>query len=204
MVFMTYLSHNPTFFLHWLFVSSSSSSRWHPCSRHIWRTRPSPGTRTYWWCSQLSCVLPGRWPSVFFLLAMHNQTSFGSALASFVSCRGSSGCGCYGQDTMSHWPQKNPCNWRRLQLETKISKTQNENICLIYLNTEMNGNYHFLSFCALFLKVQNQVLWTSLSFQQSGWKNGFSWMIVHEKWAFQVALYSIFEENTHVFQTFSG
>ena len=106
MVFMTYLSHNPTFFLHWLFVSSSSSSRWHPCSRHIWRTRPSPGTRTYWWCSQLSCVLPGRWPSVFFLLAMHNQTSFGSALASFVSCRGSSGCGCYGQDTMSHWPKK--------------------------------------------------------------------------------------------------
>ncbi len=35
-------------------------------------------------------------------------------------------------------------------------------------------------------------------------KNGFSWMIVHEKWAFQVALYSIFGENTHVFQTFSG
>ena len=98
----------------------------------------------------------------------------------------------------------NTSSWRRLQLETKISKTQNENICLIYLNTEMNGNYHFLSFCALFLKVQNQVLWTSLSFQQSGWKNGFSWMIVHEKWAFQVALFSIFGENTHVFQTFSG
>ena len=93
------------------FVSSSSDSRWHPCSRHIWRIRPSHGTRTYWWCSQLSCVLPGRWPSAFFLLAMHNQTSFGSALASFVSCRGSSGCGCYGQDTMSHWPKKNPCNW---------------------------------------------------------------------------------------------
>ena len=88
------------------FVSSSSDSRWHPCSRHTWRIRPSHGTQTYWWCSQLSCVLPGRWPSVFFLLAMHNQTSFGSALASFVSCRGSSGCGCYGQDTMSHWPKK--------------------------------------------------------------------------------------------------
>ena len=27
-----------------------------------------------------------------------------------------------------------------------------------YLNTEMNGNFHFLSFCAAFLKVQNQVL----------------------------------------------
>ena len=44
-------------------------------------------------------------------------------------------------------------NWKQ-----KFQKTQNENICLIYLNTEMNGNYHFLSFCALFLKVQNQVL----------------------------------------------
>ena len=97
--------------IHMPFVSSSSDSRWHPCSRHIWWIRPSHGTRTYWWCSQLSCVLPGRWPSAFFLLAMHNQTSFGSALASFVSCRGSSGCRGYGQDTMSHWPKKNPCNW---------------------------------------------------------------------------------------------
>ena len=44
-------------------------------------------------------------------------------------------------------------NWKQ-----KFQKNQNENICLIYLNTEMNGNYHFLSFCALFLKVQNQVL----------------------------------------------
>ena len=26
-----------------------------------------------------------------------------------------------------------------------------------YLNTEMNGNFHFLSFCTAFLKVQNQV-----------------------------------------------
>ena len=27
-----------------------------------------------------------------------------------------------------------------------FQKTQNENICLTYLNTEMNGNFHFLSF----------------------------------------------------------
>lgn len=44
-------------------------------------------------------------------------------------------------------------NWKQ-----KFQKPQNENICLIYLNTEMNGNFHFLSFCAAFLKVQNQVL----------------------------------------------
>lgn len=35
-------------------------------------------------------------------------------------------------------------------------------------------------------------------------KNGNSWEFVHEKWAFQVAFYSIFKENTHVFITFSG
>ena len=44
-------------------------------------------------------------------------------------------------------------NWKQ-----KFQKPKNENICLTYLNTEMNGNFHFLSFCAAFLKVQNQVL----------------------------------------------
>lgn len=44
-------------------------------------------------------------------------------------------------------------NWKQ-----KFQKPQNENICLTYLNMEMNGNFHFLSFCAAFLKVQNQVL----------------------------------------------
>ena len=44
-------------------------------------------------------------------------------------------------------------NWKQ-----KFQNPQNENICLTYLNTEMNGNFHFLSFCAAFLKVQNQVL----------------------------------------------
>jgi len=49
--------------------------------------------------------------------------------------------------------QPNETNWKQ-----KFQKPQNENICLTYLNTEMNGNFHFLSFCAAFLKVQNQVL----------------------------------------------
>lgn len=49
------------------------------------------------------------------------------------------------------WPKET--NWKQ-----KFQKPQNENICLTYLNTEMNGNFHFLSFCAAFLKVQNQVL----------------------------------------------
>ena len=49
--------------------------------------------------------------------------------------------------------QPKETNWKQ-----KFQKPQNENICLTYLNTEMNGNFHFLSFCAAFLKVQNQVL----------------------------------------------
>ncbi len=38
-------------------------------------------------------------------------------------------------------------NWKQ-----KFQKPQNENICLTYLNTEMNGNFHFLSFCCVLLK----------------------------------------------------
>ena len=49
--------------------------------------------------------------------------------------------------------QPKETNWKQ-----KFQKPQNENICLTYLNTENNGNFHFLSFCALFMKVQNQVL----------------------------------------------
>ena len=49
--------------------------------------------------------------------------------------------------------QPKETNWKQ-----KFQKLQNENICLTYLNTENNGNFHFLSFCALFMKVQNQVL----------------------------------------------
>ena len=44
--------------------------------------------------------------------------------------------------------QPKETNWKQ-----KFQKNQNENICLIYLNTENNGNFHFLSYCAAFLKV---------------------------------------------------
>ncbi len=39
-------------------------------------------------------------------------------------------------------------NWKQ-----KFQKTQNENICLTYPNSEMNGNFHFLSFCNAFIKL---------------------------------------------------
>ena len=40
--------------------------------------------------------------------------------------------------------QKQPkeTNWKQ-----KFQKPQNENICLTSVNTEMNGNFHFLAFC---------------------------------------------------------
>ena len=59
--------------------------------------------------------------------------------------------------------QPKETNWKQ-----KFQKTQNENICLTYLNTEMNGNFHFLSFCDVLLRVQNVLRRTELSFQQSG------------------------------------
>ena len=37
--------------------------------------------------------------------------------------------------------QPKETNWKQ-----KFQKPQNENICLTYLNTEKNGNFHFLSF----------------------------------------------------------
>ena len=46
--------------------------------------------------------------------------------------------------------QPKETNWKQ-----KFQKPQNENICLTYLNTENNGNFHFLSFCATFLNVKN-------------------------------------------------
>ena len=44
--------------------------------------------------------------------------------------------------------QPKETNWKQ-----KFQKPQNENICLTYLNTENNGIFHFLSYCAAFLKV---------------------------------------------------
>lgn len=48
--------------------------------------------------------------------------------------------------------QKTPkeTNWKQ-----KFQKPQNENIRLIYLNTEMNGNFYFLSFYCALLRAQN-------------------------------------------------
>ena len=46
--------------------------------------------------------------------------------------------------------QAKETNWKQ-----KFQKPQNENICLTYLNTEINGNFHFLSFRCALLKVQN-------------------------------------------------
>ena len=40
-------------------------------------------------------------------------------------------------------------NWKQ-----KFQKPQNENICLTSVNTEMNGNFHFLSFCDAFINRQ--------------------------------------------------
>ena len=37
--------------------------------------------------------------------------------------------------------QPKETNWKQ-----KFQKPQNENICLTSLNTEMNGNFHFMSF----------------------------------------------------------
>ena len=36
----------------------------------------------------------------------------------------------------------------------KFQKLQNENICLIYLKTKKNGNFHYLSFSSALLRVQ--------------------------------------------------
>lgn len=62
---------------------------------------------------------------------------------------------CKGLNINTPRKRKQPkeTNWKQ-----KFQKNQNENICLTYLNIENNGNFHFLSFCALFLKVQNLVL----------------------------------------------
>ena len=38
----------------------------------------------------------------------------------------------------------------------KFQKPQNENICLIYLKTKKNGNFHFLSFCHLVCSIKKK------------------------------------------------
>ena len=44
-------------------------------------------------------------------------------------------------NTLNEPKQPKETNWKQ-----KFQKPQNENICLTYLNTEMNGNFHFMSF----------------------------------------------------------
>ena len=48
-----------------------------------------------------------------------------------------------------HYPKAE--NTKRNKLETKISKPQNENICLTYLNTESKRNFHYLSIISISL-----------------------------------------------------
>ena len=69
-------------------------------------------------------------------------------------------------NTSEKQKQTKETNWKQ-----KFQKPKNENICLTSVNTAENKwNFHFMSFGTVFLKVQNQLLWTSLSFQHSGWK----------------------------------
>ena len=51
-------------------------------------------------------------------------------------------CDCNILNIITPRKQKQPkeTNWKQ-----KFQKPQNENICLTYLNTENNGNFHFLS-----------------------------------------------------------
>ena len=55
--------------------------------------------------------------------------------------------------------QKQPkeTNWKQ-----KFQKTQNENICLTYLNTEKKRNFHFLSFSINANYKKN--MWLKLNF----------------------------------------
>ena len=61
-----------------------------------------------------------------------------------------SNCKALNINTLREQKQPKETNWKQ-----KFQKPQNENICLIYLNTENKRNFHFLSFCDAFLKGQN-------------------------------------------------
>ena len=67
----------------------------------------------------------------------------------------------------------------------------------------MNGNFHFLSFGSALTMSQkwirlNLVVALTIRFNKCD-----SWRLVCEKWALEVAIYSIFAENTVGFETFS-
>ena len=55
-------------------------------------------------------------------------------------------------------------NWKQ-----KFQNPQNENICLTYLNTENNGNFHFLSFqeaiqMAIYVEEMNLIVSSTIGF----------------------------------------
>ena len=95
--------------------------------------------------------------------------------------------------------QPKETNWKQ-----KFQKPQNENICLTYLNTENNGNFHFLSFEVWSWWSQNRVEISLFTMGTSFVKMLTCLSKEAPKWTFQVAFYSIFKENTHEFLTFSG
>ena len=92
--------------------------------------------------------------------------------------------------------QPKETNWKQ-----KIQKLQNENICLTCLNVENNGNFPILSFSWVLYGAKN-VRWNLIFCSTIRFIYCISWKRICEKWTFHVALYSIFEENTHVFITF--
>ena len=68
----------------------------------------------------------------------------------------------------------------------------------------MNGNFHFLSLgdvtrVASETPKINLIVSSTIRFIYC-----ISWKRIYENWTFHVALFSILEENTHVFVTFRG
>ena len=77
--------------------------------------------------------------------------------------------------------QKTPTetNWKQ-----KFQKPQNENICLTYLNTEMNGNFHFLSFGDM-IRVSSKVPIMDIIVRSTiNFVGCVSWKTIYEKCVF--------------------
>ena len=82
-------------------------------------------------------------------------------------------------------------NWKQ-----KFRKPQNENICLTYLNMEMNGNFHFLSFYDVVQMGKNSTGMNLFVESTIGFIRCVSWRKFFEKCVFGVEFHSIFAENT--------
>ena len=96
---------------------------------------------------------PSRWPEIGRKDYIDKHVSIGIDVENIFLENLLPNCKVLNINTPKKQKVPKETNWKQ-----KFQKPQNENICLTYLNTEMNGNFHFLSFCAAFLKVQNQVL----------------------------------------------